>query len=124
MTLCLSGPSSFCVDTDDYQTFNRDNVALGDVKKSPIVEITAYGLRTADAEYPLDVTVFATGSLLAVDIRGVGGQSLRKKWAHGPRTHLGFSVAGFPNLFIIAVAWAVHRCSATRRIRSRRTSTG
>ncbi|MFD0658794.1 NAD(P)/FAD-dependent oxidoreductase [Thermocatellispora tengchongensis] len=37
-----------------------------------------------------------------MDIRGVGGASLREKWAAGPRTYLGISTAGFPNLFFIA----------------------
>jgi len=42
-----------------------------------------------------------TGALLSVDIRGRGGASLRKKWAQGPRTYLGLTIAGFPNLFTI-----------------------
>jgi len=42
-----------------------------------------------------------TGALLAMDIRGRGGASLRDAWAAGPRTYLGLTVAGFPNLFTI-----------------------
>ena len=42
-----------------------------------------------------------TGPLLRVDIRGVGGQTLKAKWADGPRTYLGLLVEGFPNLFTI-----------------------
>ena len=40
-----------------------------------------------------------TGSLNKRDIRGIDGQSLKQKWAAGPRTYLGLCSAGFPNLF-------------------------
>src|SRR5262249_47681712 len=42
-----------------------------------------------------------TGALLKIDIRGRGGQTLRRKWASGPRAYLGLAVAGFPNLFTV-----------------------
>ena len=42
-----------------------------------------------------------TGALLSIDIRGRAGQTLKEKWAAGPRTYLGLSVAGLPNLFMI-----------------------
>ena len=96
-----------CVDTNYFETFNRDNVSLVDVKTSPIEEITPTGLRTADAEYAFDCLVFATGfdamtgALLGIDIRGRAGETLSEKWAAGPRTYLGLQVAGFPNLFTI-----------------------
>jgi cyclohexanone monooxygenase len=101
------GTKRLCVDTDYYETFNRDNVTLVDLRTAPIEEITARGLRTRDAAYALDSLVFAigfdamTGALLGVDIQGRGGRTLRDKWAEGPRTYLGLMVAGFPNLFAI-----------------------
>ena len=101
------GTKRLCVDTDYYATFNRDNVSLVDLTKTPIEEITPDGLRTTREVYHLDSIVFAigfdamTGTLLALDIRGCGGQTLREKWAEGPKTYLGVSVAGFPNLFMI-----------------------
>ena len=42
-----------------------------------------------------------TGALLRIDIRGRGGLSLQDKWSEGPRTYLGLTMAGFPNLFTI-----------------------
>ena len=42
-----------------------------------------------------------TGALLAIDIRGSAGISLRDVWAAGPRTYLGLMIASFPNLFTI-----------------------
>lgn len=95
------------IDTDYFETFNRDNVSLVDLRESPIVEITPRGIRTEAKEYELDVIVFATGfdamtgSLLRMDIRGVGGRSLREKWSEGPKTYLGLQIAGFPNFFTI-----------------------
>jgi len=95
------------IDTDYFETYNRDNVTLVDVKTAPIQAITADGIRTADAEYPLDIIVFATGfdamtgPLLALDITGREGVKLRDVWAEGPRNYLGLQVAGFPNLFTI-----------------------
>ncbi len=96
-----------CVDIDYYETYNRDNVQLVDARRTPITAITPTAIVTADAEYEVDVIVFAigfdamTGALLDIDVRGAGGRSLRDKWAHGPRTFLGLAVDGFPNLFAI-----------------------
>ncbi|MDA1074912.1 MAG: NAD(P)/FAD-dependent oxidoreductase [Proteobacteria bacterium] len=95
------------IDTDYYQSFNRDNVTLVDVRTKPIVQITPAGLRTEDAEYDLDIIVFATGfdamtgALLNMDIRGLNGTRLADKWADGPRSYLGLQIVGFPNLFTI-----------------------
>lgn len=97
------------IDTDYYETYNRDNVSLVDVKKNPIVEITEKGLRTTESEYEVDVLVFATGfdgmtgPLLKMDIRGKDGVSLKEKWNGGEntRTYLGVANAGFPNFFMI-----------------------
>ena len=95
------------IDTDYYVSFNRENVSLVDIRRTPIVEILPEGIRTTEATYELDTIVFATGfdamtgSLLKIDIRGAGGLRLAEKWAAGPRTYLGLQVAGFPNLFTI-----------------------
>ena len=95
------------IDTDYFETFNRPNVTLVDVKAAPIQAITPAGIRTAEAEYPLDIIVFATGfdamtgPMLRIDIRGRGGVALKDVWEAGPRNYLGLQVAGFPNLFTI-----------------------
>jgi cyclohexanone monooxygenase len=101
------GTKRICVDTDYFETFNRENVTLVDLRKQPIEAITPTGLRTRDAAYELDSLVFATGfdamtgPLLRIDVRGRGGLALKEKWAAGPRTYLGVATAGFPNLFTI-----------------------
>ena len=101
------GTKRICVDTGYFETFNRDNVTLVDLRKAPIEVVTPAGLRTREASYELDSIVFATGfdamtgTLLAMDITGRAGRTLRKAWAHGPRSYLGLMIAGFPNLFTI-----------------------
>ncbi|MEZ0352975.1 flavin-containing monooxygenase [Mycobacterium sp. pR1184] len=96
------------IDQGYYQTYNRDNVTLIDLRKSPIREITANGIRTEATEYELDVIVYATGfdamtgALSRIDIRGRDAISLGEFWAtEGPLSYLGLAVAGFPNLFTI-----------------------
>ena len=95
------------IDTDYFETYNRPNVTLVDVKATPIQRITEAGICTAEAEYPLDIIVFATGfdamtgPLLRMNIRGRGGVALKDVWEAGPRNYLGLQIAGFPNLFTI-----------------------
>ena len=95
------------IDTNYFETYNRDNVTLVDIRHAPIEEITPKGIRTEDGEYELDVIVFATGfdamtgSFFKMDIRGRDDLPLKEKWAEGPKTYLGLSSAGFPNMFMI-----------------------
>ncbi len=101
------GTKRLCVDTDYYETFNRENVNLVNVRDNPIVEITDNGLRTADKAYTFDTLILATGfdtmtgALDKIDIRGRHGKKLSEKWADGPTTYLGISASEFPNFFII-----------------------
>ena len=96
-----------CIDTDYYATFNRPNVRLVDMRVTPIEQITPEGIKTPAEEIPFDVIVFATGfdavtgPLLAMNIQGVGGRTLKEAWADGPHTYLGLMVAGFPNLLTV-----------------------
>jgi cyclohexanone monooxygenase len=104
------GSKRICVDTGYYGVYNRDNVKLVDLKKTPIREVTRNGVRTTDAHYELDALVCATGydaltgALLGIDLRGRGGLTIQQKWADGPRTYLGLMTNGFPNLFVITGA--------------------
>jgi cyclohexanone monooxygenase len=101
------GTKRLCLDNGYFETFNRQNVTLVDVKSDPIVEITPSGLRTGTREFELDAIAFATGfdaitgALLDIHISASDGAHLVEKWAHGPRTYLGLMTAGFPNFFII-----------------------
>jgi cation diffusion facilitator CzcD-associated flavoprotein CzcO len=106
-----------------YEVFNQDNVRLVDLRATPIERITPTGIATRDAHHDLDMIVFATGfdaltgAFDRIDIRGVGGQRLRDKWAGGPRTYLGIAIEGFPNLFtLVAPHNAASFCNIPRCI--------
>jgi cation diffusion facilitator CzcD-associated flavoprotein CzcO len=101
------GTKRLCVDTGYYETFNRPNVSLIDLRHTPIECLTKNGIKTSDAEYDHDCIIFATGfdamtgALCNIDIRGRNGAGLKEKWSLGPRAYLGLMVSEFPNLFTI-----------------------
>jgi len=101
------GTKRICIDSGYYETFNRDNVELIDIRESPIERITRDGLVANGREFEFDSIVFATGfdamtgTLLRIDIQGRNRQALAEKWRAGPRTYLGLMSEGFPNLFMI-----------------------
>lgn len=101
------GTKRICIDSGYYQTFNRDNVELVDIKNTPIERITETGLITNGRRFEFDSIVFATGfdamtgTLFNVDIRGRGDQALKDKWYAGPRTYLGLMSEAFPNMFMV-----------------------
>lgn len=104
------GSRRLCLDTGYYETFNRDNVTLVDVRADPIVEITPAGIRTESREWEVDLIVFALGFeafrgvLDHADIRNEKGEKPTTAWSRGPRTYLGLMTAGFPNLFLLTGA--------------------
>lgn len=95
------------LDQNYFETFNRHNVTLVDLRETPIDRIEAAGIRTSEKLHELDVIVFATGfdaltgPLLRIGIKGRNGERLEDKWAEGPSTYLGVAMEGFPNLFMI-----------------------
>lgn len=101
------GTKRICVDDGYYETFNRDNVTLVDIRANPIDAITPDGLTAGGVDYAFDALILATGfdaitgALAKIDIRGTGGRALVDSWGAGPRTYLGLMSAGYPNLFMI-----------------------
>ncbi len=101
------GTKRLPLDQSYFETYNRDNVDLVDLREDPIEAIVAEGVRTKAKTHALDAIVFATGfdamtgPLTRIGIRGRGGQKLEDKWAQGPQTYLGLATVGFPNLFMI-----------------------
>ena len=95
------------LDTNYFETFNRSNVELVDLRETPIEAITAAGVRAGGKEHACDIIVYATGfdamtgPMKAIKFTGRGGASLAKAWEAGPQSYLGIQVAGFPNLFSI-----------------------
>jgi len=95
-------------DSGFYETFNRPNVTLVNVKENPISHVTEQGIVTEDGTlHELDVLICATGfdavdgNYVRADIRGKGGEGLKAHWADGPSGYLGMATSGFPNLFMI-----------------------
>jgi cation diffusion facilitator CzcD-associated flavoprotein CzcO len=88
-----------------YETYNKPNVSLVDLKATPIVRMTERGIETAEGVTEFDIVVwatgfdFGTGALRRMGIRGRNGRALTDYWADGPKTFLGVQTAGFPNLF-------------------------
>jgi len=95
------------IDTNYFETFNRSNVSLVDLRTNPIEAIVPQGIQTREAMHEADILVFATGfdaltgPLLRIGIEGRNGLTLADAWRAGPRNHLGLQVPGFPNLFTI-----------------------
>ena len=101
------GSKRILIDTDYFETYNRDNVELVDINVEPIVAITETGILAGNTHHDFDIIVYATGfdamtgSFNRIDIRGRDGQKLKDNWEAGPRTYLGLMSAGFPNMFMI-----------------------
>ncbi|MFA7603207.1 MAG: NAD(P)/FAD-dependent oxidoreductase [Novosphingobium sp.] len=95
------------METNYYETYNKDNVHLVDIKTDPISEFVPEGIKTGDKLYELDVVIFATGfdgvtgALDRIDIRGKDDRKLIDAWADGPSTYLGLQARGFPNFFTL-----------------------
>jgi cyclohexanone monooxygenase len=109
-TLCpknIIGGKRLCLDSHYFETYNRDNVSLVDLRSTPIDEITAKGISWAAQHREFDVIVVATGfdamtgALRNIDIRGTADDSLSERWADGPSSYLGLAMADFPNLFTV-----------------------
>ena len=96
------------IDTDYFETFNRDNVTLVDCARRRRSSGSAGGhlhharpsIRSTSSSSP-PASTRMTGPLLRMDIRGRDGVALKDVWEAGPRNYLGLQVAGFPNLFTI-----------------------
>lgn len=90
-----------------YEAFNRSNVTLVTLPDAGIEGLSAGGVLAGGKETQVDDIVFATGfdamtgALGAIKITGRDGRTLREHWAQGPRTYLGLSAHGFPNLLTI-----------------------
>jgi cation diffusion facilitator CzcD-associated flavoprotein CzcO len=99
------GTKRICTDTGYYQSFNLDHVTLVNLRREPIMGVTADSIRTANGSYPCDALVFATGfdamtgALGRIDPVGPGGERLSDLWADGPVTFLGLMIPKLPNLF-------------------------
>jgi cation diffusion facilitator CzcD-associated flavoprotein CzcO len=94
------------LETNYLEAYNRDNVHLVDISKTPIERVTDKGIRTTARDYEFDIIVYATGfdaitgAYDQMDITGIGGEKLYDKWKDAPSTFLGMLTNGFPNLLM------------------------
>ena len=101
------GTKRLILDNGYFETYNRDNVALVDLREDPIEAFSPSGVHTKLGDHPIDMLVLATGfdavsgSMLKLNPKGRGGVSLEEKWDTRFDTYLGMTIAGFPNLFMI-----------------------
>ena len=91
--------------SDDYlPALQRPDV---DVVTSDVTRVVPTGVVTVDGvTHPLDALVLATGfhvtdQPVAGLVTGRAGHPLAEVWQGSPRAHLGTTVAGFPNLFLL-----------------------
>ncbi len=95
------------LDNGYFETFNRDNVTLVDLRGDPIERFTRTSVVTRTGEHPIDMLVLATGfdaisgSMLRLNPKGRGGASLKERWNDRFHNYLGITIGGFPNLFMI-----------------------
>ena len=87
-----------------YEIFAQENVALVDLKATPIIRVKPHAIETDDGEMECDLIVFATGfdagrgGLIDMNITGTNSLSLSHAWEDRVRAYLGMAVAGFPNM--------------------------
>ena len=95
------------IDSNYFETYNRDNINLIDLRSDPIKCINKNGIETEKNHFNLDIIVFATGydamtgPLLNMNISGKNNLKLENVWKEGPKTFLGLQIPGFPNLFTV-----------------------
>jgi cation diffusion facilitator CzcD-associated flavoprotein CzcO len=91
-----------------YETYNRDNVTLVNLKEERIERITQRGIRTDRAEYEFDVIISAlgfdafSGPVDAIDIRNAEGERPSDHWQQGPNCYIGLMLHNFPNMYFLA----------------------
>ncbi|KAK0268991.1 hypothetical protein LTR91_010664 [Friedmanniomyces endolithicus] len=94
------------METGYYEAYNQPNVRLVDVTETPIQRINSTGIQTSKETLDLDMLIYATGfdavtgAFDAMDIRGLDALALKDRWEGSPRTYVGMTVDGFPNMFM------------------------
>ncbi len=101
------GTKRLILDNGYFETYNRDNVSLVDLREDAIESFGPTSLQTKNGEHQIDMLVLATGfdavtgSMLNINPQGLGGVSLEQKWSERFNTYLGATIPGFPNMFMV-----------------------
>lgn len=100
----LIGCKRILISSDYFPALTRPNVT---VVSSPIARIGPGWAQTTDGtRRDVDTIIFGTGfhvtdPPMATRIRGRDGRTLAEVWSGGAQAHLGTTIAGFPNLFMM-----------------------
>jgi cation diffusion facilitator CzcD-associated flavoprotein CzcO len=98
------GCKRILLSNDYYPAMERPNVELVTER---IKDIWPDAIVATDAtERKVDCIIFGTGFaatdfLVPIKITGLGGRDLHQSWSNGAEAHLGITVAGFPNFFML-----------------------
>lgn len=97
------GCKRILISNDWYPTLHRPNVS---VVTAPIDRVTSTGVVAGGVEHPADTLIFgtgfaSTGFLAPISVTGRDGRKLHDVWKDGAEAHLGITVHGFPNLFVL-----------------------
>jgi cation diffusion facilitator CzcD-associated flavoprotein CzcO len=98
------GCKRILISNDYLPSLARPNV---EVVTEGIAEVRSHSIvDRSGAEHPVDAIIFSTGFRatdppLAGHVRGRDGRTLSEVWGGSPQAHVGTTVAGFPNLFIL-----------------------
>ncbi|KGO70001.1 hypothetical protein PITC_066470 [Penicillium italicum] len=101
------GVKRACFVDNYYESFNRPNVDVVDIRKEKLTEITKEGIQSGSTHREFDIIVFATGfqslsaGITKLNITGKNGLRLTDAWKDRISSYLGLSVPGFPNMFYL-----------------------
>lgn len=93
------------METNYYEAYERPNVDLVEVRKTPVIEFLENGIRTNAGVVEVDLVIFATGfdaltgGLTHMNIVGRKGETFREAFKDGPRSNLNLMTSNFPNFF-------------------------
>ncbi|KEF52109.1 uncharacterized protein A1O9_11735 [Exophiala aquamarina CBS 119918] len=96
------------LEQDYYESMDRNNVNIVDLKDTPIKTFNEKGvLLDNNEQQDYDIIIMATGfdsftgSLTSIGLKNREGIDLAQVWQAGIKTYLGVSMPGFPNTFAI-----------------------
>ena len=97
------GCKRITVSSDWYPALQRPHV---DLVTDTVDRLDEHGLVIGGRSHAVDVVVLATGFattefLSGVAVTGRDGRTLAQAWCDGASAHLGLTVPGFPNLFLV-----------------------
>jgi cation diffusion facilitator CzcD-associated flavoprotein CzcO len=97
------GCKRILISNDWYPTILRPDVT---VVPGPVERIEPHAVVSGGRSHPADAIVYgtgfqSTGFLVPMTVTGRAGLDLHEQWVDGAEAHLGITVTGFPNLFLL-----------------------